>query len=331
MSLNNEQRKAIAAIDGPPPEEAGQGGTPQPQETAQGQAQSDGAPKSESEKLREEAFIEINLGNGQTRKMTESQIAGMAARYTGLNQKNAQMKPVIALAEKIMQANPNLTPAQLGQELAEYAQQRMSGGSPQNTPPRPNEPAPNSNSGTPSVPSDDDLAKWENENASTLPPGYRQMQGNMNQMAQQMSRMTEAMQQVLAQTTGQVEAARMAQQGARQVQGQSVQQTIGNNLDAAQQRLQLPTDMASPFMEFAAQRGYTMEDFVDPDLTLTVMNDFKNHLSSGEMDRLRGIQERRQAFTTPTGGAPSGPQGQPSEEQADFDAFAGRMAEKRRL
>lgn len=325
MSLNNEQRKAIAAIDGPPPEATGQGA---PKETAQGQAQSDGAPKSESEKLREEAFIEIDLGNGQKRKMSESQIAGMAARYTGLNQKNAQMKPVIALAEKIMQANPNLTPAQLGQELAEYAQQRMSGASPKNTPPKPSEPAPSSNTG---APSDDDLAKWENDNASTLPPGYREMQGNMNSMAQQMAQMTQAMQQVLAQTTGQVEAARMAQQGARQQQGQSLQQTIGNNLDAAQQRLGLPSDMANPFMEFAAQRGFSMEDFVDPEMALMVMNDFKNHLSSGEMDRLRGIHERRQAFTTPTGGAPSGPQGQASPEEADFAAFAGRISEKRRL
>ena len=55
--------------------------------------------------------------------------------------------------------------------------------------------------------------------------------------------------------------------------------------------------MAEDFQVFANERGYTQEDFLDPQLRLRVMNDFKNSVHSGEMERLRDISKRRQAFT----------------------------------
>ena len=51
---------------------------------------------------------------------------------------------------------------------------------------------------------------------------------------------------------------------------------------------------------FAAERGYTMEDFADPQLTIKVMTDYKNNKSSPEMARLE-IMGKRQAFTGSVG------------------------------
>jgi hypothetical protein len=48
-----------------------------------------------------------------------------------------------------------------------------------------------------------------------------------------------------------------------------------------------------------------MEDFVDPQLTIKVMTDFKNNMDSPEMERMRAIAQRRQAYTGSMGSTPS--------------------------
>jgi hypothetical protein len=106
---------------------------------------------------------------------------------------------------------------------------------------------------------------------------------------------------------------------------------IGNNLDRAQQQLQLPTEAANDFMMFAQQRGYNLEDFADPQLALMVMQDFSNNRNSPEMERMRQINQRRTAFTSDAGGAPMGGGQNQSAAEADFSGFAGRMTAKKRL
>jgi hypothetical protein len=78
-------------------------------------------------------------------------------------------------------------------------------------------------------------------------------------------------------------------------------------------------------MIFAAERGYTMEDFVDPNLTIKVMQDFRNSMDSPEMERMRGIAQRRQAFTGSLGATPSAGEA-PAEDAsaATFDRLVNR-------
>ena len=54
-----------------------------------------------------------------------------------------------------------------------------------------------------------------------------------------------------------------SEMGAKNVRFQS----IANNLDQAQAALRLPDDKGNDFMIFAAERGFTLEDFADQTLT----------------------------------------------------------------
>jgi hypothetical protein len=340
MALNDQQRQAIAAIDGPP-REGGESlqserGETKRQETAEGKAQTKGSPDTEGDKMNQMPFIELDVGNGQKRKMTAEQIMGMANRYTALNHKNAQLKPVMSVIESYMQANPNMSPDQLAQTLQQLAagqQQNVQFGKGGVNDPDGNgfseQAKPSGQSAK--MPKDEDFEKWENDNASSLPPGYKEMHGNMAQMSQAMQQMMQMMQQVMGATSGQVDAARQAQMGVKQQQAGNAQQAIANSLDQAQQRLGLPDESANDFMMFASERGYSMEDFIDPQLTMAVMNDFKNNMQSPEMERLRQIHQKRAAFTG-TGSSPGGSGGgQMNPQEQDFAEFADRAVAARRM
>jgi hypothetical protein len=88
-------------------------------------------------------------------------------------------------------------------------------------------------------------------------------------------------------------------------EGNVIQQRIGNNLAQAQSALNLPDEAEQEFMQFAYSRGYTVEDFIDPELTMTIAQDFKANQDAPELERLRGITQKRQAFTGNSSGTPS--------------------------
>jgi hypothetical protein len=326
MPLDETARRAIAAIDGPQANE---------KSTPEGNAQEKGAPSSEAKEMSASPIFEFDLPNGQKRAMSKEQILGMAERYSKLNHKHATLKPVTDVIENFLQSNPNMSPAELAQTL----QQLAAGGGGQtqfgkggiNDPDGDGTSKPGKRQERATPVSDDDFSRWETENASTLPPGYRDMHLNMRQMAEGMHQMMAMMQQVMGASAGHVDAARTAQQQSRQQQGQSIQATIGNNLDRAQAALKLPDESANDFMMFAQQRGYSFEDFVDPQLTYMVMQDFANNMQSPEMERMRQIHSRRTAYTSTAGQAPMGGGSQMSPEQKDFAEFADRTISQRQL
>jgi hypothetical protein len=85
-------------------------------------------------------------------------------------------------------------------------------------------------------------------------------------------------------------------------------------------------------MVFAAERGFTMEDFVDPQLTMKVVSDFKNNMNGPELERLKAVAAKRQAFTASIGTSPNaGPAsgGDVNGRDPVFDALA-TAAQKRR-
>jgi len=286
-----------------------------PKDSTQDKAAEAGSPETEGDKSAKDPVVyDIQMGE-QTRKMTPEQIAQTLQKYAQLNYKQTQFKPVIDTIGQYMATNPGVTPQQIAegmkQFLAQSSGQKTMGDDGQ--PNRAGEPQGKPAEGQRSAEEiSKALDKWEEENAASLPPGYREMlmgQNGGDQLAQlqtQLQQMQRMLQGVLASSAGTADAARQGMQQAQGQQAQAIKRQIATNLDRVQQHLGLPDEKANDFMVFAAERGYTLEDFIDPQVTIRVMTDFKNAMDSPEMERLRSIAQRRQAFTGAAGGTPSG-------------------------
>lgn len=300
---------------------------PAPKDTSTDKVAEKGSPETEGDKIAADAVVyEIDFGDGNNRKLTPQQIKSTFERYSAMNYKNAQYKPVMDLVEQIMRENPGINSRQMAEQMHNIYKAQQSNPTMGNTEGR-------QSGDKPTEDMDAMLKKWEDENAASLPPGYKEMmtQGGqgMAEIKQQLAQTQRMLQQVMAQSAGVADAAR---QGMQQTQGQkidAVRQQIANNIDRVQQALQLPDDKANDFMVFAAERGFTLEDFVDPQLTVKVMQDFKNNMDSPEMERMRGIAQRRQAFTGSLGSTPGAGGAQDAPSESTFDRFASAAMTKR--
>ena len=329
-----------AAKGAPPP--GGQAPAPKPEakDTDQDKATAKGSPETEGDKSKSQAVVyDVNIG-GESRKLTPEQIAGTYDRYGQLNFKQAQMKPVIDLVDQFSKQTGITDPRQIAGAmqslLARANQKNPQMGDDGQDANRKAEPK-----GTKTGQNNQDisaaLTQWENDNAATLPPGYKEMimggGPGMQQMQAQMQQMQQMMRMIMAQAQGATGAARDGMQQAQNQQVQAMRQQIGNNLDRVQQALQIPDDKANDFMVFAAERGYTLEDFADPQLTIKVMQDYKNNMNSPEMERMRAMAERRQSWTGSMGGTPAGggapAKAAPAEGGSTFDQMADKVVARR--
>lgn len=325
---------AAAAMGAPAPQQAAPAQQQAPKETAQDKAAEKGAPADAGSKSGDNPVIyDIPMGD-KSRKMTPEQISSTLQRYAALNYQQAQYKPVIDAIASLREANPNLTPAEIAKHMASMnkaAEHNTTlGKGSENTPPA-NGPASAAKSGDDM---DTLLSKWETDNAASLPPGYKEMmQGNgaqLQAMQAQMAQMAQMLQRVLGAAGGATDAAKLGMQQAQGQQVQAMQQQIANNLDRVQQALKIGDDRANDFMTYAAERGYTLEDFIDPSLTVKVMQDFKNNMDSPEMERMRAIAQRRQAYTGHMGaGVPGQPMGNSATPNDPFEAMASAAMAKR--
>jgi hypothetical protein len=316
-----------AAPAAPPPAAAAPA-----KETAQGQAATQGAPKTEDDRMSADAILyEVEFGEGDKRKLTPQQIKSTFERYSALNYKNAQYKPITDLVDQIMNENPGATPAQVRAQIE--AVMRANASNPQMGQQKPGTAGmPEPKGGQTNEDIDAAMKAWEEENAASLPPGYRDfMKGTKDQgelikgMQAQMTQMARMLQVVLGQSQGVAMAAKEGMNQGQNMQVNAVRRTIATNIDRVQQALQLPDEAAQDFMTFAAERGFTMEDFVDPQLTMKVMSDFKNTKDSPEMERMRAIAARRQAYTGSLGPAPSGGAVPEPQGGTTFDKFASNI------
>lgn len=300
------------------------------EDSAEGKAAEKGSPETEGDKIGADAIIyEVEFAEGDNRKLTPQQIKSTFERYSALNYKNAQLKPVMDLVEQIMRENPGLDSKKLADQMNNIYKAQESNPTMGNTEGKksgemksdPNE-------------LDSMLTKWEEENAASLPPGYKDMlvsgSQSMSQIQQELAQTKQMLNAVLAQSQGVADAARQGMQQGQATQVDAVRKQIANNIDRTQQALRLSDDKANDFMVFAAERGFTMEDFVDPSLTIKVMQDFKNNMDSPEMERMRNIAQRRQAFTGSLGSTPaSNPAGQAPADESTFDRFSSMAMQKR--
>tara|TARA_R110001592_G_scaffold306964_1_gene580064 strand:- start:31 stop:1053 length:1023 start_codon:yes stop_codon:yes gene_type:complete len=304
-----------------------------PKDTTADKVAAKGSPETEADKMTAEAIIyEVDFGdtdkegNKTNRKLTPQQIKSTFDRYSAMNYKNAQYKPVMDVIESYMKANPNASPSKVAEELTNIVKagepNAQFGRDADTAPAKSNEDLSKS------------LSKWEEDNAASLPPGYKEMMltntDGMSEMKKSIAETQKMLQMVLANSQGVADAGKAAMEVGNTNQINAVRQQIGNNIDRVQQSLGLPDSAADDFMLFAAERGFTMEDFVDPAMTLKVMTDFKNNMNSPEMERMKAIASRRQAYTGSLGSTPNATASvENPAEQTTFDKMmSGAMNQK---
>lgn len=311
MDADQVARIAARQMGAPAPEAAAPQAPPKPKEaptTAQEAAVAAFSPETEGDKTQADAVIyNVKIGD-QDRQLSPSQIAGTYERYRDLNFKQAQMKPINDLAEMLMKrtgGNPEQTAKLLQASLQALTKNAKMGND------RPKQPgvaqpvAPNQSSQNVATKLNEEWSKYEEENAISLPPGYREGFERMQRMETAMGKTMQMMQQVLTQAQAAGQGANASRQDAVDTREQAVMQSIRNNLDRAQQQAGLPDEAIDDFRAYALERGYTAEDFADMGLTQKVVNDFKNQMNTPEFERLREMAKRREAYLRSQSGGPT--------------------------
>jgi len=302
-------------------------------------AQAIAGPETEGDNLQAEAFIEVDMGDGQRKTMSASQIAGMSNRYKALNHDNATrykpMEPALRLIEEVMSNATQAGHDVSGDDMAQFLQASIEaytknptmGDQRDVTPDRPD--GSNSN-----MQLDDEISKWENDNAVKLPPMYRQGLSLITQLQGENGQMKAMMQDLVAKSQGISAEAGQAVQTASGQADQAYRTQAANNLNQMQAQLKLPDESQDDFFNFAYGRGYTEADFIDAELTNKIGQDFQANQNQPEMARLRALNEKRQAFTGAINPMPSGggaAVAAASPDQGFMDAVTAQAMQKRGL
>lgn len=303
MGVKPEMPQGQEQTQPPVPQQAAEKAPEVP--TDQEKAITEGSPETEGDRMSAEAILyEIDFGDGETRKLSPHQISETFKRYRDVNHKQAQNANLNRVVEAAIKNGIAKSPDDAARMILNAIKANQSN-------PQMGDDDGKTNVQAKADTSLDALAQWEEDNAVTLPPGFRENAAMIEKMGANMNQLQQMLGQVLQQSQGNADAA--ARQGveAQNMKGQAIKQAIANNLDRAAQATGLTEDQAEDFRIFAYERGYTEDDFVDGQLTAKVMNDYKNSVQSPEMDRLREINKRRQAFTgsvvqTPTSGDAGG-------------------------
>lgn len=246
----------------------------------------------------------------QERELTDVQIAGTFDRYTKLNTLHAENAPVMKLVSELRKRtgmDGNQAAQLIGQALMQAAKGQGGGKAP--SPTGVNTTEERAVEGRNDTDLEKEIKDWEEKNAISLPPGLRQALSGTNELKQQNAQVMQLLAGLMNHMKNQGGQAQQQAQANQQQQMDLTQQRIAGNLDAIQKRYGFADDQIGDFQQFAMARGYTVADFVDADLAMMVGQDFKNAVSSGEMERIRSVLSRREAFTGSlqpgAGGAPA--------------------------
>lgn len=296
------------------------------------------SPKTEGDKSAEEAYIKVKMGekDGDSRTLSEKQIKDTYKRYSDLNYMHqtevAPMKPVLDLARRIAsevgKGGQNVNGEDIAQFLTAASQAYMKnpvmGGQRDPTPDSP---------GITLGEIEKDMSRWEEENAISLPPRYKEAAGMIQSVMNENSEIKKLLKNVQTHSRGLAEGTEQQVNAAGAAQSGAMKQMAANNLNQAQVQFGLSDDAEQDFYNFAFGRGYTIEDFIDPNLTNQVVGDFKNSQNSPEMERLTAMAKRRQSFTGALGNTPgsSGEASTPSPDNEFINKVAGDFMKKRNI
>lgn len=336
--MKQEQDQAQAEIQQAQNTPGGDANNPQEKPTQMEQAAAKASPQTEGDKANLEAvtYIDVDFGDGNVRRLSPNQIKDTFQRYRDLNYRHqTQVAPnqaAIDLVQGILQearnqgieATPNDVVSMIANVIQAQAQNATMGG--QQTQP--------AQQGIP-IPHDLEqaMSQWEQENAINLPPAYRQAAQQMEALAADNAQLKQMMSQILQQAQGVNQQAQQQVVDAHQAQVNAMRQLAANNLNSAQIRFELPDEAENDFFTYAFERGYTIEDFVDPNLTNKVVADFRNNMNSEEMERLRMMAKRRTAYTGNIGTQPTanGRVSAPDANQKFIDSVTADIMKKRNL
>ena len=187
-------------------------------------------------------------------------------------------------------------------------------------------------------PDDFDWQKWERDNAIELPPFLKQQSAVIKGQNDQITRLSAAVGQLSEMMRAGIEAGAIASKqtlgAVEQVAGgladrrqTLMREQIGLNINKAQGKYGLPDDKAQEFINFAAMRGYGIDDFIDDELADQVVGDYHRFLQAPEYDRMRKQMERRSAAMGSVGAAPTG--GGSGDAPPAGDGFINRMVDRR--
>ena len=262
-------------------------------------------------------FIELDDEGGAKRQLTKKQIKSTLDRYRDLNYKWQDMKPVADIVSTLLGEAEKKGIKGTSKDVADlikasitaYLSNPTLGHQKDGVQSKETGPA----KGEMSPPGDDNweetLSSWEKENAVALPPGYKDSMKSSKELNSKVDRLMNLVQTAMQSANmGQqaISGAQSVAQQAAQTQMSATQTSIKNNLTQAAMAAQVDPSAQQDFLVFAMQRGYTPEDFIDPELASVVMQDYKANKDAPEINRLRSIAQRRQAFTGMVEGAPGG-------------------------
>lgn len=291
----------------------------------------EGSPKVESDAMDENPVLYKILmgkdadGNDEYRDLSPEQISATLKRYAALNHKNAEMKPVNMVIEAAIKNGLAKDPMDAARQLVNL----MKAGD-KNTELGDTDGTTNVALKEEAQASGDMFTQYEEDNAISLPPGYREMMAALPQITQQNQQLMQAVQGMLQNAQGTAkQGAELAASGIAD-KSSAMATRIANNLDRMAQKTGLSEDQAEDFRIFAFERGYTSEDFLDPQLAMKVGTDYKNSVQSGDMERLREIAKRRQAFTGTVGNTPQSEIASDTGVEAEGDSTLNRLAAQRR-
>ncbi len=316
MSMEDQEQinRIVSQQLGVPQEEELTPPVEQPQETEIEKAQTDVSPKTEDDKTDEDpmAFIEIQMG-GDLRKLTDKQIASTYDRYSKLNHRHAEMSPVIKVIDQLV-SQSGATPGQAAQYmvdlLAQAGKKNVTMGGDGNPSPRPGQDTPPANMEA----QGDPFANWESENDVSLPPGYREQAQQFTSMNTELGQIKQMLMGVLNSARGTTEQAIQQQNNASAMREEAIKNNIRVNIDNAANRHGLSETDSEDFMVYMAERGFTLEDFIDPELADKVTKDFSMNRNGPELEQLRKIHERRIAFKGTMPGTPAADAGPVPQE-----------------
>jgi hypothetical protein len=252
-------------------------------------------------------IMRVKFGDDDMRELSEAQVKGTFDRYSALNFKHQNMKPVMDLAEKMLAAAQQKNPNASAKDLAKFmtAAAKSQTHNPQMGKGTQDPAVARAQQSQSAGDVDAMMKQWEDDNAVSLPPRFRETMDGMEDMRSQNSELRGLLEKVIQGQQGVTDSTQKQLDSTDMREGNVIQQRIGNNLAKAQSALNLPDESEQEFMQFAYSRGYTVEDFIDPELTMTVAQDFKANQDAPELERLRGITQKRQAFTGNASGTPA--------------------------
>lgn len=300
---------------------------PPPAETPTEMAMTDAAPQTEADNANQEPFtmIKLKVGEGE-KEYTKSQLEGMASRYPDVNYKYAQAKPLISVAEQLAQTTgkpmTDVMTDMLGLMKNGLSKNTQMGGD-GNQSARPGQDTP---PGQTDMGTDDPFASWEAENDVALPPGYREQAKNIASIQSTLQQLGPLLTNVMQKAQGTAQTAVDNNQRAAMQRNEALERTVQNNLVQAGQRFNLSAEDDEPFQTFFAERGHTMAEFVDEKVLNDIMADYANLKNQPEFERLKEINQRRQAYQGTVAATPSGGEG--SMPDANADNTLNRLADK---